>query len=83
MPLPKPCNRCGKKFKPNTSVNKLCDSCREKAIKMTNRKPKIVPLKVSSNESYDITHPYKCLFCNERFRWKSSWRYHIKKEHNH
>ena len=32
MPLPRPCAKCGKRFQPHTSANKLCDKCREKII---------------------------------------------------
>jgi len=42
MPFPKPCNRCGKKFQPNTKFRKLCDECIEKAIKGPRQKKKNV-----------------------------------------
>ena len=29
MPLPKECDKCGKRFLPATRFNKLCDSCRK------------------------------------------------------
>lgn len=30
MPFPKPCDRCGEKFQPQTAHNRLCDDCRAK-----------------------------------------------------
>lgn len=29
MPLPKPCDNCGKRFQPKTQHTKLCDMCRQ------------------------------------------------------
>jgi len=33
MPYKKPCEDCGKKFQPNTSSQKFCNSCAEKRYK--------------------------------------------------
>ena len=32
MPLPRPCNKCGKRFQPYGKTNKMCDECRIKAM---------------------------------------------------
>lgn len=33
MPLPRPCKRCEKRFKPNSIANRHCWQCRRRAYK--------------------------------------------------
>lgn len=35
MPLPRPCDRCGERFTPNSHVNRLCEDCANEAAKLS------------------------------------------------
>ena len=43
MALPRPCARCGKRFQPNSSSNKLCEECWKGALRKKAQKKKEEP----------------------------------------
>ena len=45
MPLPRSCDRCGKRFQPYGRNCRLCDECFEKAQKNNNRNRNLKRLK--------------------------------------
>ena len=53
MPLPKPCDKCGKRFKPCTRANKLCDKCRDDIIIKSTKKRELFYIKVKQDKNKD------------------------------
>ena len=78
MTYPRPCDRCGKVYKPNTKTNKLCMECRSEALRNRNwdnhKKEEKTPK--SCEECGNPIRPPKRKFCS----YECYWEYHRKKK---